>query len=127
MGPKIFGYKKNSKTVWTQKFLGPNSFGFKNILDQKKVRFKNFFGQNKFRAKKNVGPKRILGQGLVKTRLVLAEIFHYTETLKNVAGTNVAWSNDPEIYANYLITLEIWSHLCLTIKRTKTRRTTTTS
>ena len=33
-------------------------------------------------------------------KIVLAEIFHYTETLSNVAGTNVAWSNNPETDAN---------------------------
>ena len=44
-------------------------------------------------SQKNVMPQKNFGQ-------VLAEIFHYTETLTNVAGTNVAWSNVPETVAN---------------------------
>ena len=38
----------------------------------------------------------------VWSKLILAEIFHYTETWKNVAGTNVAWSNVPlYVFINY--------------------------
>ena len=31
---------------------------------------------------------------------VLVEMFQYTETLTNVAGTNDAWSNVPETFPN---------------------------
>ena len=58
------------------------------------------FGPKKIGSKKNSGSKIIWGQSLVKIRLVLAEIFHYTSTRTIIAGTNVAWSNVPEIVAN---------------------------
>ena len=44
---------------------------------------------------KKLGPKIILGQTLVKIRLVLAEICHYTETRTNDAGTHLPGKMSP--------------------------------
>ena len=50
---------------------------------------KNHWSKN-FGPKQNFGHKQV-DQSLVRIRLELAEVFHYTET-----GTNVAWSNVPK-------------------------------
>ena len=117
-GPKNFQVRKYVGLIkcWVEKILsiknlGLKEFGSKQILGQieflvpKNFRLKKMSGPKKFWAKRNVGPKNdgskiILCEGLVKIRLVLAEIFHNTETRTNVAGTNVAWSNVPKTVAN---------------------------
>ena len=130
MGPKIFWVKKKFgpkkllvieilgskkilgeklKKIWDQKDLDPKDFSVQKIQVQK-FRYKKNFGLKMFGSKQmlctilfgptNFGSKIILGQSLVKIRLVLADIYHYNETRRNVAGTNVAWSNVPMTSSN---------------------------
>ena len=73
LGPKISDLKNfGSKKFWGKKILEWKIFGSKIIRVQNKCKSK--FG----------------------IKLVLAEIFHYTETGTNVAATNVVWQMSPK-------------------------------
>ena len=103
---KNFWVKKN---LWSKKIEVQQKFGPKIVQVQKNVGPKKYvpkksvsknFKTKTFGQKNKCWSKIISDQSLVKIRLVLADIFHYTSTRTYVAGTNVAWSNVPETVAN---------------------------
>ena len=98
LGPKIF---------WVQKILDSKNFGSKNILGSKYFRSKIFLVQQNFWYKE-CGSK--FGQNQIS---IVGGVFHYTETRKNVAGTNGTLPYVPMTVAKYYRwpnqpTLNVW-------------------
>ena len=98
LGPKIF---------WVQKILDSKNFGSKNILGSKYFRSKIFLVQQHFWYKE-CGSK--FGQNQIS---IVGGVFHYTETRKNVAGTNGTLPYVPMTVAKYYRwpnqpTLNVW-------------------
>ena len=83
----------------SKRIFGPKNFGPKKILGQK------FLGLEKMWIQKNFGPREFLRSEIFCQKVLELEFwvqndFRSTETMTNVTGTNVAWSNFLKTVAN---------------------------